>query len=299
MRWRWVFIPVFLPVLGAEAVRAGQDGVPAPWPQFTFKRVGLPRDGAARINVQIDPAEQAAALARGAGAGGADGAVAPDDGRAAAGAGEAGHAGDAGAAGEDAPAGWFWGEVAADMERAGPANLARALEALGRAPAGLAPRLQELQDIAVAHGAEILRATVGTDISPALVVAMIAVESGGRADALSEKGARGLMQLSPQTAARFAVSDPGDPGQNIHGGVAYMAWPMETFSRDPILALAGYNAGENAVRESGGVPPFAETRAYVPKVLAAWQVARGLCLTPPELITDGCVFAAGGVRGDG
>ncbi len=293
MRWRWVFIPVFLPVLGAAAVRAEQGAVPAPWPQFTFKRVGLPRDGAPRINVQIDPAEQAAALARGAGADGADGGAAPDGAQAAAG------AGDAGAAGEAASAGWFWDRVAADIERAGPANLARALEALRGAPAGLAPRLQELQDIAVAHGPAILRATVGTDISPALVVAMIAVESGGRADALSEKGARGLMQLSPQTAARFGVSDVSDPEENIRGGVAYMAWLMETFSRDPILALAGYNAGENAVRASGGVPPFAETRAYVPKVLAAWQVARGLCLTPPELITDGCVFAAGGVRGDG
>ena len=98
------------------------------------------------------------------------------------------------------------------------------------------------------------------------------------------------MQLIPATAARFDVADAFDPAQNIKGGVAYLDWLMETFYNDPILALAGYNAGENSVRANGGVPPFAETRAYVPKVLAAWSVARQLCKTPPELPSDGCVF---------
>jgi hypothetical protein len=60
------------------------------------------------------------------------------------------------------------------------------------------------------------------------------------------------------------------------------------------MVLAAYNAGENAVKSNGGVPPYAETRAYVPKVLAAWAVARGLCTTPPVLVTDGCVFAVKG-----
>ena len=79
--------------------------------------------------------------------------------------------------------------------------------------------------------------------------------------------------------------------QNIKGGVAYLDWLMKEFDRDPVMVLAAYNAGENAVKKNSGVPPYAETRAYVPKVLAAWTVARGLCLTPPELVTDGCVFA--------
>jgi soluble lytic murein transglycosylase-like protein len=65
---------------------------------------------------------------------------------------------------------------------------------------------------------------------------------------------------------------------------------MQEFDNDPILVLAGYNAGEGSVRNYDGVPPYAETRDYVPKVLAAFQVARGLCTTPPELISDGCVF---------
>ncbi|HHL22716.1 MAG TPA: lytic transglycosylase domain-containing protein, partial [Aliiroseovarius sp.] len=76
-------------------------------------------------------------------------------------------------------------------------------------------------------------------------------------------------------------------------------WLMGEFGRDPILALAAYNAGENAVRGNSGVPPYPETRGYVPKVLAAWQVARGLCVTPPELITDGCVFAVKEIASDG
>ncbi len=258
------------------AVHENAQAEPAPWPQFTFKRVGLPQTNTPRINVQIDPAEQAAALQGGTSDtaataqplanGGADG------------------------GGFD----WFWADVAADIANGGPANLARALAVLRNNPASPSPRLQDLQGIAAAHGLDILRATVGTDVSPALVVAMIAVESGGRADVVSGKGAEGLMQLIPDTAVRFGVEDASDPGESIRGGVAYMAWLMDEFTRDPILALAGYNAGENAVKNNGGVPPFAETRAYVPKVLAAWQVARGLCMTPPELITDGCVFAVKG-----
>ncbi|MDH5452014.1 MAG: lytic transglycosylase domain-containing protein, partial [Paracoccaceae bacterium] len=96
------------------------------------------------------------------------------------------------------------------------------------------------------------------------------------------------------TAERFGVEDSVDAGQNIKGGVAYLDWLMKEFNRDPVMVLAAYNAGENAVKSNGGVPPYAETRAYVPKVLAAWAVARGLCITPPELTTDGCVFAVKG-----
>jgi soluble lytic murein transglycosylase-like protein len=102
------------------------------------------------------------------------------------------------------------------------------------------------------------------------------------------------MQLIPATADRFGVNDAKDPEQNIDGGVAYLDWLMKEFENDPLMVLAAYNAGENAVKSAGGVPPYAETRDYVPKVLAAWAVARGLCLTPPELVTDGCVFAVRG-----
>ena len=107
------------------------------------------------------------------------------------------------------------------------------------------------------------------------------------------------MQLMPATARRFGVSDSMNARQNIRGGVAYLDWLLAEFNRDPILALAGYNAGEGAVGAYQGVPPYAETRAYVPKVLAAWNVARSLCLTPPDLVSDGCVFTGQMIATDG
>ncbi len=252
---------------------------------FTFKRMGAPTPGATRrITVQIDPLEQerARAAARAAAEKRDSQGAAEED------------AGDETAPTAPLPFAWFWNDVAPEAENAGPVNFARALTLLDTQNEIDPPRLQALQDIAKAHGPQILMSTVGTDISPALVVALISVESAGRADAESGKGAQGLMQLIPDTASRFGVEDATDPEQNIKGGVAYLAWLMEEFERDPIMALAGYNAGENAVVKHGGVPPYAETRAYVPKVLNAWRVARGLCQTPPELITDGCVFAVSG-----
>lgn len=188
---------------------------------------------------------------------------------------------------------WFWQAISPGIGDSGPGRLDAALQAIaGATPPVATPRLQHLQDLARAHGVDILRATVGTQVSPALVLAVMSVESAGRADAVSPAGAAGLMQLMPDTATRFGVTDRTEPVQNITGGVQYLDWLMTHFRGDPILVLAGYNAGEGAVRDHAGVPPFAETRDYVPKVLAAFQVAKGLCLTPPELVSDGCVFAA-------
>lgn len=156
-----------------------------------------------------------------------------------------------------------------------------------------APRLADLSAIVSRHGREILSATIGTRVSPALALAVISVESGGRVNAVSHAGASGLMQLMPATAERFGVSDTTVAADNIRGGVAYLDWLLQEFGGDPILALAGYNAGENAVKRAGGVPDYPETRGYVPKVLAAWSVAKGLCRTPPQLVSDGCVFISG------
>jgi soluble lytic murein transglycosylase-like protein len=167
------------------------------------------------------------------------------------------------------------------------------LAALAKGPLA-APRLSDLNAIANRHGRDILGATVGTRVSPAFVLAVIAVESGGRVDAVSHAGAAGLMQLMPATAERFGVADTAVAAENIRGGVQYLDWLLTEFDGDPILALAGYNAGENAVKRHGGVPDYPETRGYVPKVLAAWSVARGLCRTPPMLVSDGCVFIGGG-----
>jgi hypothetical protein len=188
---------------------------------------------------------------------------------------------------------WFWGPVPAGLEENASARLRLALNSLSGGPGGASvkgPRLQHLQEITKLEGANILRATLGTEVSPALVLAVIAVESGGRTDALSGAGAQGVMQLMPATAERFGVTDSFVSAENIKGGVAYLDWLLKEFNGDAIMALAGYNAGENAVKKHKGVPPFAETRDYVPKVLAAFQVARGLCKTRPELITDACAL---------
>ncbi|MEX0350419.1 MAG: lytic transglycosylase domain-containing protein [Paracoccaceae bacterium] len=184
---------------------------------------------------------------------------------------------------------WFWDKVSPAMADARPGRLDDAMQAVSNGGVA-APRLQSMQDIAKERGIPILQSTVGTNVSPALVLAVIAVESSGRADAVSGAGAQGLMQLMPATAERFGVEDSLSPQENIAGGVKYLDWLMKEFDNDPILVLAGYNAGEGSVRDHKGVPPYAETRDYVPKVLAAFQTARGLCATPPELITDGCVF---------
>ncbi|MCG7518733.1 lytic transglycosylase domain-containing protein [Ruegeria sp. Ofav3-42] len=186
----------------------------------------------------------------------------------------------------------FWERVSPAMAESGSGRLDDAINALAATNVS-SPRLQTLQNIAQQRGVDILRSTVGTNVSPALVLAVISVESAGRKDAVSSAGAQGLMQLMPATAKRFGVQDSMQPSQNISGGVKYLNWLMEEFGNDPILVLAGYNAGEGAVRKHEGVPPYAETRDYVPKVLAAFQVARALCSTPPELISDGCVFQTG------
>lgn len=105
-----------------------------------------------------------------------------------------------------------------------------------------------------------------------LLRAVIVVESGFNSRALSKRGAIGLMQLMPATATRFGVSDPYDPRQNVHAGAQYLKFLIERFGRDIRLALAAYNAGEQAVDRSGGrIPPFLETQAYVPRVMRIYR----------------------------
>lgn len=103
-------------------------------------------------------------------------------------------------------------------------------------------------------------------LQPSLVLAVIEAESGFNSQARSAKNAQGLMQLIPETAERFGVQNPYDPVQNLHGGMAYLRWLLAYFRGDVRLTLAGYNAGEKAVLRYGGVPPYAETQAYVEKI---------------------------------
>lgn len=107
-------------------------------------------------------------------------------------------------------------------------------------------------------------------VDPVLVKAVIQVESAYNPDAVSYKGARGLMQLMPATAKRFGVTNIFDPEENIRGGVRYLAFLTKMFPNDLTRALAGYNAGENAVVRYQGVPPYEETQLYVRKALTVY-----------------------------
>ena len=277
-------------VLAAILAATAPHGAGAEIEDFTFKRISVTGSPGKRITVQIDPEEQARRLAATAWK---DPALKSDD-----------HAAAPAAPGPQADTpkshyAWFWELVPTGLaDSAG--RFPSAMAALSQGPAGAqvaAPRMQSMQTIAEVYGKDILGATVGTRVSPALVLAVMGIESAGNKDAVSHAGAVGLMQLIPATAERFGVSDSTDPVQNIKGGVAYLDWLMGEFDNDPLMVLAAYNAGEGAVKANQGVPPYAETRDYVPKVLAAFQVTGGLCLTPPELVTDPCVFkvlAAGG-----
>jgi soluble lytic murein transglycosylase-like protein len=122
------------------------------------------------------------------------------------------------------------------------------------------------------YSSQILEAARAHKVDPAFIAAVIKVESNGYAYAVSRKGARGLMQLMPATARRLGVSRPFDPRDNIRGGAAYLAELAERFGEtNADLILAAYNAGEQAVEEYGGVPPYRETRDYVRRVLALWS----------------------------
>jgi len=111
-------------------------------------------------------------------------------------------------------------------------------------------------------------------LDPALVAAVIRVESNWQPRAVSPKGARGLMQLMPATARRLGVTKAFDPSQNVRGGALYLSRLAERFGEHEVeKVLAAYNAGEEAVETYKGVPPYRETREYVRKVMAFWAGA--------------------------
>jgi soluble lytic murein transglycosylase-like protein len=152
--------------------------------------------------------------------------------------------------------------------------------AVGAAPVAAAP------DPAVAQSsfAREIEQTAGRyGVDHRLVKAVVQIESGGNPRAVSPKGARGLMQLMPARAEALGVRDSFDPGANLDGGVRHLRELLTRFSGDLTLALAAYNAGEEAVRLHNGVPPFRETQEYVRKVLALYSPATpGPGRTPPR-----------------
>jgi len=120
----------------------------------------------------------------------------------------------------------------------------------------------------------IVAAGARNGVDPVLLYAIMHRESSFHTGAVSPKGARGLMQLMPGTAARFGVRNIFDPAQNIEGGARYVRFLLDYFNGDVRLALAGYNAGEGAVNKYGGIPPYRETQEYVRLIGARYALMR-------------------------
>jgi soluble lytic murein transglycosylase-like protein len=112
-------------------------------------------------------------------------------------------------------------------------------------------------------------------LEPSLVKAVIKAESDFDHEAVSNKGAQGLMQLMPETAATMEVKDAFDPEDNIVGGTRYLSQLMERFGNNTELAIAAYNAGPEAVQTHGGIPPFEETKTFVQRVLRYYKQFTG------------------------
>ncbi len=152
-------------------------------------------------------------------------------------------------------------------------------------------RGQLVQTIRQSFGDEIESAARNAKVSEALLIALVAAESAGKPAAVSPKGAQGLGQLMPATAKRFGVVNANDPAQNLRGAADYLSVLLNLFKGDALLALAGYNAGEGAVSRHKGVPPYNETRDYVPIILSYYHYARNLCADRVTGPRDVCVFA--------
>jgi soluble lytic murein transglycosylase-like protein len=151
----------------------------------------------------------------------------------------------------------------------------------GGAVGGMKPRAKPGASLARMHKRRdelaplIDRAATASQLRPALIHAVVRAESAYLSDAVSSKGAVGLMQLMPGTAARYGVTDRNDPAQNLRGGSEYLRDLLEMFDNDLQLALAAYNAGENAVIRYGNkIPPYKETQGYVRKVIRFYNAMK-------------------------
>jgi soluble lytic murein transglycosylase-like protein len=134
---------------------------------------------------------------------------------------------------------------------------------------------RHIAEMPARYAGYIQEAAQANNVEPALIRAVIAAESGYDSFARSSKGAVGLMQLMPETARRYSVRNRLDPAQNIHGGTRYLRDLLRMFDNDLRLAVAAYNAGEEAVVKYGNrIPPYRETAEYVPRVMGYYRKFR-------------------------
>ncbi len=137
-----------------------------------------------------------------------------------------------------------------------------------RVPSVLSPSNPAYKGLSEGRFEEMIRSTaVKYGVDPTLVKAIVKAESDFDPAAVSKKGATGLMQLMPATASRMGVKDIHDPADNVEGGIKYLSSLLQMFNWQVPLAVAAYNAGENAVLRYGDIPPYSETRTYVKRVL--------------------------------
>ncbi|MEM8731709.1 MAG: lytic transglycosylase domain-containing protein [Pseudomonadota bacterium] len=194
----------------------------------------------------------------------------------------------AGPTGPAAASTWFWNKVPAsikDGSRSGAIRVIQVARADGRRLFGSKAKIR---NILTRWRPEIEAAARHARVSEALIAAVVAVESGGNPGAVSPAGAQGLGQLMPGTARRYGVRNSFDPAQNLKGAAAYLSELLEMYRGDLVLVLAAYNAGEGAVARFNGVPPYRETRNYVPKVLSAFELAGQFCARPPRAARRKC-----------
>lgn len=181
--------------------------------------------------------------------------------------------------GGDEQLAWAWLHEARRLGQELPERLAQRMPAAtGQKPSCVGRNGQALPVRARSHASLLLAVydlAPQYGLDPALVIEVIRAESNFDPRARSHKGALGLMQLIPETARRFGVEDPLEPLQNLRGGMAYLQWLLDHFDGDLRLTLAGYNAGERAVERHGGIPPYAETQAYVKRILERYAAPDG------------------------
>lgn len=183
---------------------------------------------------------------------------------------------------------WFWEEVPSQIKDGSRAKAMLVVANARNHREQIFSTKEQARRVLKRWRVEIQAAARKSGINEALIAAVVVIESGGNPNAISPKGALGLGQLMPGTALRYGVRDALDPAENLRGSATYLSDLIFMFNGDLVLALAAYNSGENAVFRYRGVPPYAETRGYVPRVLAAFETAGDFCASHPRAARRKC-----------